>query len=30
MQATHTYTLIEAKIFKETKTWNKEKIDIIT
>ena len=29
MQATHTYTLIEAKIFMEPKKLNQEKIDII-
>ena len=29
MQATHTYTLIEDKIFMEAKKWNKKKIDII-
>ena len=28
MQATHTYTLIEAEIFMEAKKRNKEKIDI--
>ena len=28
-QVTHTYNLIEAKIFMETTKWNKEKIDII-
>ena len=28
-QVTHTYPLIEAKIFMETTKWNKEKIDII-
>ena len=28
-QVTHTYNLIEAKIFKEATKWNKEKIDII-
>ena len=29
MEATHTYTLVEAKSFMETKKWNKEKIDNI-
>ena len=29
MQATHTYTLIEAKILMQAKKWNKEKKDII-
>ena len=28
-QVTHTYPLIEAKIFMATTKWNKEKIDII-
>ena len=28
-QVTHTYPLIEAKIFMETTKWNKEKLDII-
>ena len=28
-EVTHTYPLIEAKIFMETTKWNKEKIDII-
>ena len=28
-QVTHTYTLIEVKIFMETTKWNKDKIDII-
>ena len=28
-QVTHTYPLIEAKIFMETTKWNKEKIDNI-
>ena len=28
-QVTHTYSLIEAKIFMETKKWNKKKVDTI-
>ena len=28
-QVTHTYNLIQAKMFMETTKWNKEKIDII-